>query len=362
MSQLSKDERTKVVQFYLETRSIVLVQIKFKKHFKVKRAPSGKTIKRLADIFLAEGSVSNRNTGRSGRKKSSTTDLDVREVSEVVSRTPKVSVRRIAQLTKLSKSSVHRILKKSLKLTAYKLSVCQSLAPADLERREKFCEWFLEQCSLVPHFLTSLWWSDEAHFHLHGTVNRQNVRFWGKSPPEEVIQVPLHSPKVTVWCALSAQGIIGPYFFEDSAGATKTITSDRYVRVLMKFWRALNGKCADSVNQQWFQQDGATAHTSRLALTWLGEHLGDHLISLRAGVNWPPRSPDLTPLDFYLWGYLKGVVYKTAPSSLEELKRAIKRAVRAIPTATCARVAEESRRRAEDCVTHKGGYLAHVFS
>lgn len=27
-------------------------------------------------------------------------------------------------------------------------------------------------------------------------------------------------------------------------------------------------------------------------------------------VNWPPRSPDLNPLDYFLWGYLKPVVYK----------------------------------------------------
>jgi hypothetical protein len=50
-------------------------------------------------------------------------------------------------------------------------------------------------------------------------------------------------------------------------------------------------------------------------------------------IPWPPRSPDITPLDFFLWGYVKGIVYKTKTpvSSLHELKLRI---VAAIETAT----------------------------
>ena len=38
---------------------------------------------------------------------------------------------------------------------------------------------------------------------------------------------------------------------------------------------------------------------------------------------WPPRSPDLTPLDFFLWGHVKTIVYATNPRSLEDLKAKI---------------------------------------
>ena len=77
-------------------------------------------------------------------------------------------------------------------------------------------------------------------------------------------------------------------------------------------------------------------------------------------MTWPPHSPDLTPLDFYLWGYLKSVVYQEAPEDLATLKRAIRAAVRAIPPSVCARVAEEARCRAERCVAQKGGHFEHV--
>ena len=47
---------------------------------------------------------------------------------------------------------------------------------------------------------------DEAHFHLTGYVNKQNCRYWADSNPKEVHERPLHSSKVTVWCAVSAHG------------------------------------------------------------------------------------------------------------------------------------------------------------
>jgi len=47
------------------------------------------------------------------------------------------------------------------------------------------------------------------------------------------------------------------------------------------------------------------------------------VISRRGNISWPPRSPDLTPMDFYLWGYLKSQVYDTNPRSVDALKKKI---------------------------------------
>ena len=57
--------------------------------------------------------------------------------------------------------------------------------------------------------------SDEAHFHLNGAVNKQNCRYWSPENPRIFHERPLHSPKVTVWCAVGKFGVIGPYFFEE---------------------------------------------------------------------------------------------------------------------------------------------------
>ena len=69
-----------------------------------------------------------------------------------------------------------------------------------------------------------------------------------------------------------------------------------------------------------FQQDGATAHTSRRSLSLLREMFPGHVISLRGDIGWPLRSPDLTPCDFFLWCYLKATVYEQRPITLEALK------------------------------------------
>jgi hypothetical protein len=37
-------------------------------------------------------------------------------------------------------------------------------------------------------------------------------------------------------------------------------------------------------------------------------------------ISWHPRSPDITPLDFFLWGYVKDIIYKTPVTSHDEMK------------------------------------------
>ncbi|GFS63633.1 uncharacterized protein TNCV_1961891 [Trichonephila clavipes] len=52
-----------------------------------------------------------------------------------------------------------------------------------------------------------------------------------------------------------------------------------------------------------------------------------HWIGRDGPIAWPPRSPDLTPLEFFLWGYVKDNVYGIQVNSLEELKQNIQTAV-----------------------------------
>ncbi|GFU68738.1 DDE 3 domain containing protein [Trichonephila clavipes] len=74
------------------------------------------------------------------------------------------------------------------------------------------------------------------------------------------------------------------------------------------------------VQELWFQQDGATCHTARATIDLLKDTFGDRLISRFGPVNWPPRSCDLTPLDYFLWGYVKSSVYADKPQTLDHLE------------------------------------------
>ena len=64
-----------------------------------------------------------------------------------------------------------------------------------------------------------------------------------------------------------------------------------------------------------FQQDGARPHTATTVQTWLREKFGDKFIDKN---SWPPRSTDLNPCDFFLWGYPKSVVYNPLPKTLDD--------------------------------------------
>ena len=72
-----------------------------------------------------------------------------------------------------------------------------------------------------------------------GHVNSKNNIFWGNTPPEHCLQMPLHSVKCTTWVAISKHGIIGPFWFQDDNEWSVTINTERYVQVLGKFWTAL---------------------------------------------------------------------------------------------------------------------------
>ncbi|GFS58686.1 DUF4817 domain-containing protein [Trichonephila clavipes] len=156
--------------------------------------------------------------------------------------------------------------------------------------------------------------SDEAHFWLNGYVNKQNCRIWSEANLQVYVETPLHPEKLTVWCTLCAGGIIGPYFFKNDEGHNVTVNGDRYRAIITNFFiPELNNH---DVQELWFQQDGATCDTARATIDLLKDTFGDRLISLFGPVNWPPRSCDLTPLDYFLWGYVKSLVYADKPQTL----------------------------------------------
>ncbi|GFU52334.1 putative transposable element [Trichonephila clavipes] len=94
-----------------------------------------------------------------------------------------------------------------------------------------------------------------------------------------------------------AGGIIGPYFFKNDEGHNVTVNGDRYRAMITNFFiPELNNH---DVQELWFQQEGATCHTARATIDLLKDTFGDRLISSFGPVNRPPRSCDLTPLDYF---------------------------------------------------------------
>ncbi|GFX69307.1 uncharacterized protein TNCV_3564831 [Trichonephila clavipes] len=151
--------------------------------------------------------------------------------------------------------------------------------------------------------------SDEAHFWLNGYANKQNCRIWSEANPQVYVETPLHPEKLTVWCTLWNHW--SESFFKNDEGHNVTVNSDRYRAMITNFFiPELNNH---DVQELWFQQDGATCHPARATIDLLKDTFGDRLISRFGPVNWLPRYCDLTPLDYFLWGYVKLLVYADKP-------------------------------------------------
>ena len=78
-------------------------------------------------------------------------------------------------------------------------------------------------------------------------------------------------------------------------------------------------------------------------------------------MGWPPHSPDLTPCDFFLWGYLKAKVYEQRPQALEALKEEIRQEVAAITPEMILKVMDNYRERLHQFINIQGRHLSDVL-
>jgi len=260
---------------------------------------------------------------------------------------------------RLSRESVRTILQKDFKFHPYKMCVVQEPRATDYEQREDFAirmQVLLEENEIIIM-------SDEAHFHLSGEVNKQNLRYWASENPLNIHEKPLHSERVTVWCAIGISGVIGPNFFEDENGATVTVNAERYIHMLNNTFLRPQKKRQRLHNMQnvYFQQDGATPHTARLSIDVLRRMFPGRVISRFGDTPWPPRSPNLTTCDFFLWGYLKSHVYTHKPRTLSDLKEAIREEVATIDREMVERVYVDFLRRLENCIQESGHHLPDII-
>ncbi|GBM31939.1 hypothetical protein AVEN_74241-1 [Araneus ventricosus] len=107
------------------------------------------------------------------------------------------------------------------------------------------------------------------------------------------------------------------------------------------------------------QHDDAPAHKTSSVKQYLVEEFGEQIIRYGDFQEWPPCSPDLTPMDFFLWGYIKQQVYAIPPSTLQDLQRRITDACASVTPAMLHRVQREVQARVQMCIAVDGEKLEH---
>nr|CAI5843587.1 unnamed protein product [Callosobruchus analis] len=104
----------------------------------------------------------------------------------------------------------------------------------------------------------------------------------------------------------------------------------------------------------YFQQDGAPPHYHRDVRAYLDQNLSGQWIGRRGPIEFPPRCPDLTPLDFFLWGTVKDEVYKRKPRNLDILWNEIQAVCREISLEVLIRCTVSVVTRTQNCIDAAG--------
>ncbi|GFV90684.1 putative DD41D transposase [Trichonephila clavipes] len=115
------------------------------------------------------------------------------------------------------------------------------------------------------------------------------------------------------------------------------------------------------VQELWFEHDGATCHTARATIDLLKDTFGDRLISRFGPVNWRPGSCDLTPLDCFLFGYVKSLVYADNPQTLDHLEDNIRRVIADIRPQLLEKVIENWTSRLDNILASRGSPMPEII-
>ncbi|KAL1110394.1 hypothetical protein AAG570_007925 [Ranatra chinensis] len=110
-------------------------------------------------------------------------------------------------------------------------------------------------------------------------------------------------------CVSSEGDVMPPHFFQEGL----RLTSDGYVELLNTVVKPWIRRVADGRLYVW-QQDSAPCHTSGKSQKWLSENVYDFTSSN----VWPPNSPDLNPMGYFVWGAVEKDTSRT-PSNTKAM-------------------------------------------
>lgn len=268
----------------------------------------------------------------------------------------------------VSKTKILRTLHKDGR-KPYHLQPVQHLLPEDGPRRINFSTWILRSVERDNGFLSKIIWTDEATFTRRGKVNFHNLHVWSHENPHEIRPRAFQTEfSVNVWLGVQDNQLCGPHFLPPRLNAQE----------FLNFLDNDLPDCLENIplnrrREAWFQMDGAPAHYGNNVRNWCNNHYPGRWIGRLPGVHeyepgrgpaaWPPRSPDLNVLDFFVWGTLVDLVYTTPVDTREQLILRIQEACHTVQNNWHQiRAAVNSvRRRCQKCIEVNGMHFEQLL-
>lgn len=227
------------------------------------------------------------------------------------------------------------------------------MKPEDFRKRIDFCEEMIVRLQENPDFFKRIIWTDEAKFSKEGIFNRRNLHNWAQQNPHAVRESNFQNKfSFNVFCLL-VDNTFKYHIYEEN------LNSNKYMEIL----RTVVDTFIDSLplniyNSMYYQMDGCGPHNTREVYDKLVEMFEDRWFGYRGPWRWPARSPDLTPLDFYLWGTIKTIVYATPATSKEDLMNRVRAAFQQLDPHEIRRATVSAvNRRILACLEQNGGHF-----
>jgi hypothetical protein len=320
--------------------------------------PSFKIFGRLHARLSENGSFKSNLNGQGRPSVVATPQLEVR-VLNLVEENPSLSSRRIArQVGVRSHATILRILH-SQQLYPYHIQRVQALLPGDNERRIEMCAWFQDKMRNNEDFLPKVLFTDEASFTRDGINNFHNNHVWADENPHATFES-RHQQRfsVNVWAGIFADRLIGPYVLPNRLSGASYL---QFIRDTLP--ELLDEIPLEDRTSMWFMHDGAPAHFELNVRAELDRKFQENWIGRGGPVPWPARSPDLNPLDYYLWGHLKSLVYSVPIENVDQLRERVFNCcqeIRELP-GIFERVRSSFVRRMECCILMNGDHIEHIL-
>lgn len=329
----------------------------YQESFPGRNLPSAKAFRNLHLRLCKKGSFQESRQD-CGRNRSTRSVENVESVLDLLHENPGTSVRRISLQEGIPKSCVWEIAKEQL-LYQYHLQRVQPLKEGDFAPRLEFCTWLKNQWRRSDNFLKNILFTDEAGFTRDGVVNFHNTHEWADENPRAYFEYG-HQDRfsINVWVGVIAEHLIGPWVLPNRLNGALYL---QFLQTVLP--ELLEDLDLETRAEMYFMHDGAPPHfvvdvRAHLDRTFPGRWIG------RGGpVLWPARSPDLNPLDFCIWGYLKSLVYSVPINNIEQLEQRV--------IAGCAEIRNKfglfssirrsMKRRVNSCIEMNGRHFEHLL-
>ncbi len=292
---------------------------------------------------------------RSGRPRTAITRRTVNRVQAELDKDRRISVRRLAENTGFSQGTVHRILRKELKVRQISSKfVPKILTTVQRQTRVDISQENLNRIAADPLLLHKIITGDETWLHRYDPDLKSQSSHW--LPPGENCR-----PQKALRARTVQKSMLTA--FMDDSGVIHAEFSNRNINAE---WYCATIDCLkDSIRQKrpglwhpdpvtphlrqlWFHHDNARSHTAGATAVKLADfHWLRH----------PPYSPDLAPCDFFLFPYLKRQMRGIQFDSVAEAQDEAWWIMRNIPVELMNKAIQDLAAHWQRCIDARGHYF-----